>query len=392
MFTLAPSNTTIMGSQIDYDVTNTSVATSFLHGTQISGQDGSQLPCADTPPIRKPESRIAGLVYRDEYRYKDGELAKFEEKNITSELSSGSDERDKLDVVIKIVTVYSSNTRKKDANKKQETSDAKSTTSEPKKQSSLPEEFEASSIVSRRMVILSRKLINALRDVISYYPGTTLLGEKVEIHEPYRVLVHHQDELRAYKDKHPKYHDKSYREECNQHIDTLLEFLDQHSGKEVGDEKERWERKPPICTFENLWLLYKPGEACYHENGAGQWNPYITKAVYGGINRKGILSYTVEAWNINFDGFELGRCVQDVWIAPFDGEKEIRSLKYYPERFRIEDEQSNRRHHVNNSRERLFARGKKYWDLTKQRSCYRDYSGKSATYPYNEVCDDLLVS
>ena len=369
-----------MGSPVDYDNTNSTVVTSFSHITRAPGQDGQQFASAGTPPKGKSQSRIPGLVYRDEYRYRDGELAKFEEKNITSELASGSDERDKLDVRIKIVTVYTSNTPEKAANKKQEAKDATSPTSEPEKQSSLPEEFEASSVASRTMVILSRKLINALRDVISYYPGTTLLGEKVEIKEPYRVLVHHQDELRTYKDQHPKYHEKSYREECNQHIDSLLDFLDQHSGEAVRDEKERWDRKPPICTFEHLWLLYKPGEACYHENRAGQWNPYITKVVYGGLNRKVLQPYNVEAWNINFDGFELGRCVYDVWIAPFDGEKEIRSLKYYPERFRVEDE-----------REKFVARGKKYWGLTKQRSCYREYSGKSARYPYNEVCDDLLA-
>ena len=381
-----------MGSPVNYDETNSSVTTSLLHGTETPGQDGAQLLIGCIPPIRKPESRIAGLVYRDEYRYKDGELAKSEEKNMRSELSSSSDERDRLDVWIKIVTVYKSNTTEKAASKKQETSDVTSPTAGSKKQSSLPEEFEASSVASRTMVILSRKLINVLRDVISYYPGTTLLGEKVEIKEPYRVLVHHQDELRAYKDKHTKHHDKSYREECNQHIDTLLKFLDLHSGKAVRDEKERWERDPPICTFEHLWLLYKPGKACYHENRAGQWNPYITKVVYGGLKKNVLQPYNVEAWNIIFDGFELGRCVQDVWIAPFDGEKEIRSLKYYPETFRIEDEEINRRYHAKNSRERFVARGKKYWNLVKQRSCYREYSGKSATYPYNEVCDHLLIS
>ena len=320
-----------MDSLVDHADTDSSVAGSSSHTTQNPGDGSVQPYCAGTSPKRKPESRITGLVYRDEYRYRDGELAKFEEKNIMSELASGSGERDMLDVIIKIVTVYTSNTPEKAANKKQETNDAASPTPESKKESSLPEEFEASSIASRMMVILSRKLINALRDVISYYPGATLLGEKVEIMEPYRVLVHHQGEIRAYKDKHPKYHDKSYREECNQHIDTLLEFLDQHSGEAVRDEKERWERNPPVCTFEYLWLLYKPGEACYHENGAGQWNPYMTKVVYGGLKRKVLQTYNVEAWNINFDGFELGRCVQDVWIAPFDGEKKIKSLKYYPE-------------------------------------------------------------
>lgn len=375
----------IMDSTLNYNDTSLAVADSSSHRMQIPGQDGAQVIYAGTSPNWKPENQIPGLVYRDEYRYGDGELAKFEEKNIMSELSSNSDERNRNEAFIKIITVYMSNTPEKAADKKQVMIDATLPTSESKKHSSLPEEFEGSSVASRTMVILSRKLINALRDVISYYPGTNLPGEKIEIEEPYRLLVHHQHELRAYKDKHPKYHDNSYREECNQHIDTLLKFLDQHSGKAVRDEMDRWERDPPICTFEHLWLLYKPGEACYHENRAGHWNPYITKVIYGGLTGKILRPYEVEAWNIKFDGFELGRCVQDVWIAPFNGEKEIRSLKYYPERFHIEEEELNKRYHAKNSRERFVARGKKYWNLTKHRSCYRDYNGTSAMYPYKEV-------
>lgn len=89
------------------------------------------------------------------------------------------------------------------------------------------------------MDIMSRKLTDALRDVVSYFPGSTLLGEKSDVPGPYRMLIHHQDELRAYKNNHPDCHDLSYREECNRHIDMLLEFFDHHSGKAVRDEQAR---------------------------------------------------------------------------------------------------------------------------------------------------------
>ena len=205
------------------------------------------------------------------------------------------------------------------------------------------------------------------------------------------MLVHYREDLLAYKNKHPPCHAPSYREECNRHIDLLLKFLEWHSGKELQDEMDRWTRDVPVCTFENLWLLYKPGEPGYRLRDPGQYDPFIIKVVEGGLKSNNLSGYDIGLWNINSNGFYVGRSIDDVYIAPFDGEKDISSLRFFPEKFYPEHEKDKQYHGNRPLRERLIARGKTFWDLIKQRSSYKEYNGKSAESPFNQVRGGLLV-
>ena len=145
--------------------------------------DGTQLEDSSISEHQKPKFRVPGLIYRDEYRYGDGALANFEEKEDESELSSKTNQGDTSGVVLKIVTTYKSSSAQKEekaSNKKPQTSNA---TTDAKKTSSVPEEFERSSVASRKMTIFSMKLINALRDVVIYcessFPSIfTTIGRK----------------------------------------------------------------------------------------------------------------------------------------------------------------------------------------------------------------------
>ena len=339
---------------------------------------------------QKPKFRAPGLIYRDEYRYGDGALAASEEKEDESELSSRKNQGDTSGVVMKMVTTYKSSSAEEAEKNSDEKQQSPNATSVAKKTSTLPEDFKRSSVASRKIIIFSMKLINALRDVIDYYPGCTLLGEEVDVHEPYCMLVHYKDKLLWYKDHHRPCHAPLYREECNRHIDLLLNFLEWYSGKALRDEQARWARDVPVCTFENLWLLYKPGEPGYRLREPGQYDPFITKVVQGGLESNNLDGYLIEMWNINFNGFLVGRSIEYTYIGPFDGEKEIRSLRFFPERFY--PVQRDKQHHGDKPlRERLIARGQNFWNLVKQRSCYREYNGKSASSPFNQVRMRLLV-
>ena len=389
------SNTTTPATSVDSIRSPPAKNLPFDHSQHNTGKkmpstgiDDPQFEDSSTLDDQKPKFRAPGLIYRDEYRYGDGELAKSEEKEDESELSSRNNQGDTSDVVLKIVTTYKSSSAEKASNEKQQSTDA---TSDVKKTSSVPEGFKRSSVASRKITIFSMKLINALRDVISYYPGSTLLGEEVDVEEPYCMLVHYKAELLAYKDEHPSCHAPYYREECNRHIDLLLNFLEWHSGKALRDEMDRWTRDVPVCTFENLWLLFKPGESGYRLREPGQYDPFITKVVAGGLESNKLDFYDIDIWNISFNGFMVGRTTMNGFIEPFDGEKEIRSLRLFPERFYFEDERVKQHHGNKPLRERLIARGKTFWDLVKQRSCYREYNGKSAEPPYNQVSVPLLV-
>ena len=353
------------------------------------------------------EAHRLGIRYRAEYRYIDGELAHQKEGDDESTLLMDHSRRLNALPPITITTVYTSSTTKERSNKKKEdktddkkedktkgkTDEKSKDKTEDKKEDpdkkdddALPEDFANSRASRKYMTIHSEKLLNVLRDVVSYYPSCTLLGDEFEVYEPYQIFWHHGEELRAYKSKHPQWHDEAYREECNRHIDILLTFLDNNYGKAIRDEEDRWARKYPVCTFEYLWLLFKPGEACYLDNKEGT-NPYITQRImpFGGLIGNKANKYAIQTWNIDYDGHEMGRCLSYVWIVPFDGEKEIKSLKYYPIRFYNESQESIDKHGGRNFHQRLVARGGKFWDLAKEGACYREYNGESTNYAYKKV-------
>lgn len=64
---------------------------------------------------------------------------------------------------------------------------------------------------STRIHIFSPRLINALRPIMDFYPSQDLVGDRVEVPERYRFLVHHRDQLNLYKSRHPAQHDEEYR-------------------------------------------------------------------------------------------------------------------------------------------------------------------------------------
>lgn len=346
-----------------------------------------------------------GVMYRVEYKYSDGEIAHEAEGEDEATLLSGLPTSARPDSLppLTITTVFYSNSTKEGSKnrrkkkKKGQTAEKKDDQEDDKGEDLPTDEKEVSeddgegalfedfidSRPRKNMTIHSSKLVNVLRDVITYYPGVSLLGDKFQIFEPYRMLCHHREYLRAYKQRQPQWHDEAYHKECNEHLDVLLDFLDSRYGKALEDEKARWARPNPVCTFEYLWYLFKPGEVCY-ETFDGQVNAYITQEVlsYTGMIANKAIKYDIETWNIDFDGYQMGRCPNRVIIAPFDGEKEIRSLKYYPTRFFNE---SQKHMSTKDFHEQLVARGRKFWDLAKKGICYREYNGVSVDYPHKKV-------
>jgi hypothetical protein len=54
------------------------------------------------------------------------------------------------------------------------------------------------------MHIRSPAIIHALRSIVKYYPGQSLVGETIIVPEPYPILIHHEEELKEYAERlHP---------------------------------------------------------------------------------------------------------------------------------------------------------------------------------------------
>ena len=365
--------------------------------TNISGgNDNLQQPRDEGVP--KAEAHKPCIMYRVVYSYLDDETAY--EREGPDEANLYIERPTLVDALppITIITVFFSPTlsqrsRKvkknkidgKKGEKGKETTDNQKGTSSEKEEDIDVEDFAGRTPRRKYMTIHSKKLLNALRDVITYYPGIdgigSLLKDKPTVYEPYRILCHHMKDLRRYKDNQPPWHNEEYHRECNQHLDVLLDFLDQCYGKALQDEEARWARSTPVCTFEYLWLLLKPGEACYYVD-EDEINPYITHEV-GSLNKKN--KYLIDAWNIDFDGYQMGRCMKRFRILPFDGEKEIRSLKFYPIRFCNEDQEGMEKHGGKSLYQSFVARGRKFWALARVGNGYQEYNGVSTVYPHKKV-------
>lgn len=223
--------------------------------------------------------------------------------------------------------------------------------------------------------IYSPAILNALRSVVQYYPSQDLSGSNIEVKWPYAILVHHYDALQQFKAncvaKDPD--ELCAREkDAYAHITQLLNFLDENIMERVRAEEERVEEG--FHTFENLWIIFKPGSTAVFRNLHSEWKAMVISHVIGGIYQTLATPWKVIGWHLEFDGKYLGRRSYEMNIYPFDGEISWKGDKIFiHDRDRIEDEEA----------EKLISFGRMYCDLL-MKQC-RQHTGKSVIHPYNEV-------
>jgi hypothetical protein len=214
------------------------------------------------------------------------------------------------------------------------------------------------------MKIHSIHLVNALREVITYYPVLNLRVNTVVVREPYEPLVHYMKELEDYKTLHPEGHDERYTKITNEHIDVLLGFLDRTLGSRLRLESELHQRPTPVATFENLWMLFKPGQEIYVATHHGKgFDPMAVASFKHG---------TVYCWNLKYKSGFVKPIKSETQILRFDGEKEITSLPAFPRNFHPEDAVLEAR---------FIERGRKYWKLCEP--SYQEHTGQTLRN-YNE--------
>ncbi len=226
--------------------------------------------------------------------------------------------------------------------------------------------------------IHSLHLINALREVIRYYPSLNFSSVPVTIPEPFMPLVHYMKELEDYKMNHPQGHNEDFILTTNSHIDVLLGFLNQRLGQELRLERERHMRQPPVATYEFLWLLFRPGEIFVlppnkEEDDDEERHPYII-----GVMRphfEAMTGYEFLIWRIDIIFSRLGPYHETRNISPFEGEKEISSLKMCPRAFLPDYCQA---------KEKFIARGMKFVGLFEP--SYMEHTGTTQSLPSFEVC------
>ncbi|ATZ58271.1 CND8 [Botrytis cinerea B05.10] len=224
-------------------------------------------------------------------------------------------------------------------------------------------DFDERSMEEKELIIHSPHIMKALRSIVEYYPGQSLLGDTISIKEPYGILVHYRKELQEYKENCDD-------AEASHHISVLQKYLEDNFEEKLKLEDDRHARANPVVTFEMLWMLFKPGMDVYaqfDEQRAG----FVLQGCENSTEntRPGQPSpLKVKMWYLDFDGRFVGRRSHEVTIAPFEGEREITSLKVIPA------------HYIDNNpalspRKQLEDRGEKFYSMLMGKQM--DYRGFS---------------
>jgi len=238
--------------------------------------------------------------------------------------------------------------------------------------------FPGDHIRNRRLLIRSPLLLNAIRAVVEFSseaPSGNLDSMRDGVFPfPYRDLYYHKEDLLKYKQSHPTRarHTDEYNEECDRHIDLLIDFL--YTKKEINlkEAEERFDMSQPSTTFGAFWLLMKPGSDVYvFENG--RYNAYVVNSCQGGprFGQEHASAYVVRLWNLVFNGHNIRRGHRTVNVPVFDGDREIKSMPVVPVRFY--EEQENARP----LRDELIMRGREYLKLC-SRPSFMEYTGSGA--------------
>ncbi len=244
----------------------------------------------------------------------------------------------------------------------------------------------AISILGTKLKINSPAIITALQSVIEYYPGQSFSDDANTISEPYAALIHHEEELKAYRDQFNPNAINSKDELCQrnanvyEHLGILQNVLSERSGKEVEAERQRHSRG--VATFEMLWLLLKPGTEVYGDRAAdGNYDAYVVKSVSGGMFAGRSTQLDIDLWLMDYDGNKIGRRIQAFYQPVYDGEKEITSLNVFPCEFW--KDKSKEGEESKPLRQKLEERGKLFFKLA-QRQCM-DYDGTTNSWPKKHV-------
>lgn len=307
-----------------------------------------------SPLTDQPKRRGAWIRYRTELRHRDtGELlhridSDTPRPNENEHLGEGP--------IFELITKYNA----KEYNSKQEGSRIGQSSASP------------SSIILR---ILSVAIINALQTIVEYYPGQNLSGDVVEFAWPYAILVHHYDELKDFKTKCQSVDISELcarEKDAPEHIDRLVEFLDENIMKSIRAERTRLAKG--FHTFENFWIPYKPGRTVGTFTDRGEWQPYVVSEVTGGILENPPVPWIIKGWRLKFNGTYVGRCKYSMEIPRFDGEKEFAEHTDFVDN--LED--------VNKGVLKQNVAYGEMWYKLLRKNC-RNHIGKSLEFPYNEV-------
>ena len=233
--------------------------------------------------------------------------------------------------------------------------------------------------------IFSRAIANALQSVVKYYPSQSLTADPIVVKWPYPILVHHYDELNAFRDAAAA---KNPQEICvmerdaDKHLTLLLRFLDEHVMDGVRAEQER--NKRGLYTWEYTWLSYKPG-VTYMERlrGEDEWKASVHHSIDGGNFGDSPVDWELSQWSMVYNGRFLGREMYTI-VNDRRGE-ELEVERHILDTAGIDDANTG---NLPEPFQQRIKYGKQYCELLRKQC--KKHKGKSRDFPYNAVGKPFL--
>ena len=253
--------------------------------------------------------------------------------------------------------------------------------------------------------IRSRFLLDYLRHIVLYYPTVSFDSDELVLEEPFCMLLHYRQELKGARDSAEKAASKIDSADGDnsstgfEHLTYLIDCLEQRYADSLSQEMLRNQACPAMCTYEWMWLLFKPGSVVYslvdgvleafiveeHDRDARKAKDHKMRprkiSTMDDLERTRCQeSLHVTVWYLAFNGKHLGRRREKYNIPKFDGEKSIISLPIFPQDFLKQDK---RVHESLSTQEYLLHRGQQFFEMT--RRSYRHYDGVTANAPKRTV-------
>ena len=184
-----------------------------------------------------------------------------------------------------------------------------------------------------------------------------------------------------------------------EHLSYLSHFVSQRYDDSLRREIARHQAARPMCTYDLVWLLFRPGTVVYawsdgtllayvvqshsRETKSGKdekIRPPTVSTLEDLERKKRDDALSIRLWYLDFDGQTIGRRLVDIKIPSFDGEKPILSLPIFPKEYLKRDIAVDGELSIE---EKLIRRGKLFFEMT--RRSYMQYDGKALYFPNRTV-------
>ena len=278
----------------------------------------------------------------------------------------------------------------------------------PKGKEITPKPFLSTEVlaeVGTYITIRSKMILDTLQEIAAYYPKLSYQNDELIVQEPFCVLLHYHREILRRRDDlkaaalkaDPE--DDSARFVEHEHLTYLSDFIHQRSSDSVSRELARYRESRAMCTYDWVWLLFKPGTVVYAWE-EGTLTAYVveyhsretiqsqdkkirpqTISNLDELERKPRPdSLKVGLWNLDFDGETIGRRRYTKLIQSFEGEKSIISLPVFPKEYLKHDKKFDGNL---STVDKLVRRGKLFFEMTKR--SYMQYDGDTLAFPKRTV-------